>query len=643
MGKALYLALIAAAIALAQTLPLVEVRDWNDRPLPNVTVVVFSPDGKVLAAVKTDQQGRIPTPLPKGIVRVAWGNGWELYQRTGRPEYVIWIYDQAISRDVVELGDASTSAKIRTYVYPLTVTVYDEAGKPQAGLYVEVRDAATNGELVRYAGRTNTDGVAGPFNGPATSYYYFVYDKRGALVAEGKFEIQRGASVPATGWNVGVKVASISQVEVKNGDVVRGFIVVRGVRFTNGTMVDVMLPFTVSGGVLKVQGELPLSKSYPVEVYITHVALGGQEVPVKGGKFLVYKGYTTDLAAGLDFAELGLTSMVSISAVDSTGAPRSDWTVQVLYGNITAAEGRGTVNVVLPRTDVLGQPYTVRVVTDIVTPGGRQLVKEESLEVVQRSLAVQIPISTVRVVVQAVDGFGRPRDWPVAVEGFAEGRGTLEVVLLEGQRYVAKAAGLGFVNVTEFVARGHEMVVAVKIPTGWVAALVVDGFGRPRDWPVEVVGVTAGRGAVGAEVLPGRYTVKATAFGREYAQTVEVQAGQNQTVTIQVPTAILTVVPVAEDGRPLERVDAVEVVGPTTLNLTAPPRDVEVLAGQYTIRIKAGGREVTTTAALNPGAAQTVEAKIPSAGPSSQTPILIAIAAVAVAAAAVAALLKRRR
>jgi len=523
------------------------------------------------------------------------------------------------------------------------VTVYDEAGKPQAGLYVEVRDIATNGELVYYAGRTNTDGVAGPFNGPPSVYYYFVYDKRGALVARGMFEILRGASVPATGFNVQVKIVSFSQTLVKNSGVARGFIVVKGVRFTNGTTVDVMLPFTVSGGVLKVQGELPLSYSYPVEIYVTHVTLGGQEVPIKGGKFLVYKGTTTDFAAGLDFAELGLTSVVSISAVNATGTLRADWTVQVLYNNITVAEGKGKVDAVLPRTDVLGQPYTVRIVTDIVTLGGRRLAKEQALEVAQRSLDVKIPVSTVRVVVQAVDGFGRPRDWPVEVEGFAEGRGTLEVVLLEGQRYVAKAAGLGFVNITEFVARGPEMVVAVKIPTAWITARVVDGFGRPRDWPVEMVGVAAGRGAVGVEVLPGRYTVKATAFGREYTQTVEVQAGQNQTVTIQVPTAKLTVVPVAEDGRPLERVDAVEVVGPTTLNLTAPPRDVEVLAGQYTIKIKAGGREVTTTAALNPGEAQTVEAKMPSAGPSSQTPILIAIAAVVIAAAAVAALFKRRR
>jgi len=239
-------------------------------------VVVFSPDGKVLAAVKTDKQGRILTPLPKGIVKVAWGNGWELYQRTGRPEYIIWIYDQTVSVDVTMLGNPEWMPYIRTYVYPLTVTVYDGAGRPQAGLYVEVRDIATNGELVYYAGITNRDGATGPFNGPATSYYYYVYDKRGALVAEGKFDIQRGASVPATGFNVQVKIVPFFQTPVKNSGITRGFIVVKGVRFTNGTTVDVMLPFTVSGGVLDVQGELPLSKSYPVEVYIHNA-----EVPVR--------------------------------------------------------------------------------------------------------------------------------------------------------------------------------------------------------------------------------------------------------------------------------------------------------------------------------------------------------------------------
>jgi len=645
----------AKVVVTGNFLPLREITDIKGEPLPNVTVVVFSPDGKVLAAVKTDQHGRIPTPLPKGIVRVAWGNGWELYQRTGRPEYVIWIYDQTVSRDLAELGDASTTTKIRTYVYPLTVTVYDEAGKPQAGLYVEVRDAATNGELVYYAGRTNTDGAAGPFTVPTTSYYYSVYNQRGALVAVGKFDIQRGATVPATGWNIPVKVASISQTPVKNSDVARGFIVVRGVRFTNGTTADVTLPFTVSNGVLKVQGELPLSYSYPAEVYVTHVTLGGQEVPVKGGKFLVYKGYTTDLAAGLDFAELGLTGVVSISAVDSTGAPRSDWTVQVLYGDVVAAEGKGSVNVVLPRTDVLSQPYMVRVITNFITPEGKALVKEQMLEVRQKALAVQISVSMVRVVVQVVDGFGNVRsDWPVVVENVASGMGHVEAEVVEGQRYVVRATGLGFTNTTAFTAKGPQMVVAIKIPTAKITAQVKDGFGKVRnDWPVEVVGVVAGQGTVGpVEVLAGQYTIKTSTFGKEFTQTVTLRAGEAQTVTVQVPTARLSVVAVDDDRKPIDRyVTAVQVIGPVLQSFSTPPKDLEVLAGQYTVTVSALGKQASTQVTLQPGQTASVEVVVPGTagldfgGTRIPLPTLVfyAGAVLAVVIASVFAAVKLRR
>jgi len=93
------------------------------------------------------------------------------------------------------------------------------------------------------------------------------------------------------------------------------------------------------------------------------------------------------------------------------------------------------------------------------------------------------------------------------------------------------------------IALGEYRIVVYSISLAVrMMVQVVDGFGRVRDWPVEVVGVAADRGAVGVEVLPGRYTVKATAFGREYAQTVEVKPSQNQTVTIQVPTAVLNIV-----------------------------------------------------------------------------------------------------
>jgi hypothetical protein len=77
---------------------------------------------------------------------------------------------------------------------------------------------------------------------------------------------------------------------------------------------------------------------------------------------------------------------VTIQAVDATGTPRSDWTIQVLYGNITAAQGQGQLQAVLPRTDVLGDAYKIRVITNAVTPDGKPLVKEQTLTLNQKAL-----------------------------------------------------------------------------------------------------------------------------------------------------------------------------------------------------------------------------------------------------------------
>jgi len=372
-------------------------------------------------------------------------------------------------------------------------------------------------------------------------------------------------------------------------------------------------PLLFEGNSAKVAGDLPLIAT-PVELYLTHVVLGVHEVPVKGGKLLVYRGTVADLTYGLDLAELGVTSVVSISAVDSTGAPRSDWTVQVLYGNITAAEGKGSVNVVLLRTDVLGQPYTVRVVTNVVTPEGKALVKEQALEVTQKARAVQIPISTVHMVVQVVDGFGQPRDWPVEIDGVVSGVGRVEAEVVEGQRYVAKATGLGFTNTTAFTARGPQMVVKVVVPTAKLTAQVKDGFGNVRqDWPVEVAGVAAGQGTVGpVEVLAGQYTVKTSVFGKEFTQTVTLQTGQSLVAAVQVPTARLSVVAVDDDIKPIDKyVTAVQISGPLTRSFSTPPKDLEVLAGQYTIRVRALNKESLAQVELQPGEVKTVEVVVP--------------------------------
>jgi len=224
---------------------------------------------------------------------------------------------------------------------------------------------------------------------------------------------------------------------------------------------------------------------------------------------------------------------------------------------------------------------------------------------------VQIPISTVRVVVQVVDGFGNVRsDWPVVVENVASGMGHVETEVVEGQRYVARASGLGFTNTTAFEARGPQMVVTIRIPTAKITAQVKDGFGKVRsDWPVEIVGVAAGQGTVGpVEVLAGQYTVKTSVFGRDFMQTVTLRAGETQTVTVQVPTAVLSVAVVDDDKKPIDRwVTAVEISGPVAQSFSTPPKELEVLEGQYNIVVTAFGKQATAQVALKAGERKTVE------------------------------------
>jgi hypothetical protein len=611
------------------TLPLREIRDWNDRPLANQTIALFDRSGRPYAVVHSDSRGRLVYLLPdisaigqSSVVRVAWYNGYlkELL-RKGGPEFTIWIYDQLIQRDVTELGDASAASKIRTYVYPLTVTVKDEAGRPLINMFVKVVDTQTVGQLVNAVNKTGADGGAqvvdlriskypsGVLSQiPATDYYYFVYDSSGALVATGRFTIDRGASVPATGYNVIATVRYATEIPVKNS-ATRGFMLIKGVEFLDSTRRDVRIPFTVSGGVMMLGGKVPVSVEYPVEIYVTHVTLGGQEVPVKGGQYLVFSGKTTDLLSGLDFAELGLTGLVAIQAVDATGVPRSDWTVQVLYGDITAVQGAGQIQAVLPRTDVLERPYVVRIITNAVTPDGKALVKEQTLELKQKALALQIPVSTVKITIQAVDGFGAVRsDFPVVVENVATGLGQITTELVEGERYVARVTALGFTNTTTFVARGPQMVVRVKIPTAEITAQVVDGFGVVKnEWSVQIVGVASGQGEVGpVEVLGGQqYVVKTVVFGKEFSRTIDVPVGQRVSVQLQVPTARLSVTVVDDERKPIDRYVTSVKVGDQ--EYPGPPKNLELLAGTYDIRVNVLGKQETRQVTLSAGESKNIE------------------------------------
>jgi hypothetical protein len=106
-------------------LPLKYVLDWNARPLANQTVVLFDRHHNVYAIIYTTNTGQLAYDLPdisasghSDVVYVSWFDGYPLSVLTGNPAYIIWVYQQDIPNDVYQLGNASTTAQIRTYVYP---------------------------------------------------------------------------------------------------------------------------------------------------------------------------------------------------------------------------------------------------------------------------------------------------------------------------------------------------------------------------------------------------------------------------------------------------------------------------------------------------------------------------------------------
>ncbi|AFA39488.1 hypothetical protein Pogu_1461 [Pyrobaculum oguniense TE7] len=192
--------------------------------------------------------------------------------------------------------------------------------------------------------------------------------------------------------------------------------------------------------------------------------------------------------------------------------------------------------------------------------------------------------------------------------------------------------------------------VVVVVPTALLTVRAVDGFGRQRDWPVEIVGVASGRGGVEpVEVLAGRYVARASAFGREFAVELAAEPGKVAEAVVQVPTAVLNIVVLDDDKKPLDRyIEYVAVGGNSS---SKPPREMEPLAGRYTIRARALGKEAAAEVELGPGEVKTVELAIPGTagfdvgGTRVTYSTAAALAAVALAAVAgvVALALRRRR
>ncbi|MEM0484321.1 MAG: hypothetical protein QW434_06450, partial [Pyrobaculum sp.] len=182
------------------------------------------------------------------------------------------------------------------------------------------------------------------------------------------------------------------------------------------------------------------------------------------------------------------------------------------------------------------------------------------------------------------------------------------------ERYVVRGSGLGFTNTTAVVATGPQLVVRVVIPTGKIVAQVVDGFGNVRnDWTVQIVGVASGQGTVGpVEVLAGQYTVKTTVFGQDFTHTVNVGVGQTAQAQIQVPTAKLSITAVDDDKKPIDQyVAQVDITGPLTLSYSTAPKNIEVLAGAYTVKVTALGKDATAQVSLNAGEVKNIQVVVP--------------------------------
>jgi len=542
----------------------------------------------------------------------------------GRHVYIAGVLDLGFSTDRGAFSTWNSEIVVFAILAAPIVKVVDSSGRPLAGFVV--KGVAGGRSLVN---STGADGVAS-FWGLAPDVVY-VFDRDGRLVWYGNV-----TSLDAT---IAVRLANsfpaTSPVDL------RGALVLRGVSFLDGSTRDVKYGFTVANGVLTVDSDVPLDVAYPVEVYVSEFSIGSATLAPGGGAYLAYSGLVGNLTRGLDFGNL--FTRLEVSAVDSTGAARSDWTLQLIYQGAVLAEGRGTLTAVVPRTSVLGQPYVVKVTTTALAPDGSVATREQQAAAEGDRREVRVAVPTARVTVLAVDGFGQRRDWPVEIENVARGVGYVSAELLVGAVYTAKATGLGFTNVTKFVARGPEMSVVVKIPTARLTARVIDGFGNVRsDWTVEVVGVASGQGSVAAEVLAGRYTVRATAFGREFVKEVEVAPSQDAVATVQVPTARLKVHVVDDDRKPLDQyVTSVEVVGPVAQSFSRPPGDMEVLAGQYTITVTALGKLASSQAMLQPGQYATVEVLVPGTagidigGTRITYPTLYTILGIAIAVAVI--------
>jgi hypothetical protein len=676
-------------------LPLRYILDWNARPLANQTVALFGctvsynptvssiittswgatetvtslqpviVNCTLYAVTYTRNNGQLASHLPNlgamGLVNdvyVSWFDGYLLYVLTKDPAYLVWIYQQDVPNDITQLGDASSSVQIRTYVYPATLTVNGPNGQPLAGVVVQVFDDSTKGAMFYFVNATSSAGSATIYDRlvssypggflsqlPSTNFDYNVlypYSSGTAAapagstvwvpVATGTFSIQRGATVPSGAYAITSNVQLATQIPLSQP------VGVSGVFYMQTPSGTIAIPFktaTISGSTYIVTSQpIPTSVSYPLTMEIDSVTVNG--VPIKLATPFKTSLTTTSLPSSFDLASLGLLAQVTVQAQDGFGKVRSDWPVSISINGQTVATGNGVVTAYLPLSSYAGV-YNVTVATTVKTPSGSVVVNSTQLTVSgPATYVVSVPSGVISASV--VDAFGTAlSSSPVQIANVASGTGSVSAEVLAGT-YTVSAQAFGYTwSKTVSVSRGQTASVQIVVPTAKISASVVDqAMGTTGNWPIQIVGpngavVASGTGTVSAEVLaqdntgaPLQYNVVAvTPFGTYSTGSFTPSPGQTATKTITVPTAVLQISAVDDNGYPINdmvsQVDVYFANGTLYRSFSSAPVSVEVLSGQqYTVKVTAQQNHVGT-AQITPPAGQTVALRVTVPGTAGIT------------------------
>ena len=364
------------ATPMAYYSPSIQVQDWNSRPLANQTIAAYF-GNQLVALMISGNNGTLLQPLPVSIsvtlsanyvasngaistvtsseaegvpvryftanytsatydnvtigitsntaaqsygyptprIVVYWYDSYLLYLINGARYPYIDVYDTGVQNDITQLGDAFQTQAVRTYVYPVTITVDTVGGQPVSNATVIVTDTATRGFEFMASGVTGDDGSSTIYDirvshlltqqvysqVPATNFnvtaYAYVPGVGYVPVGASSFSIQRGATVPSSGFNI-VMRAVLTPVTI-------------------GVSTGLPISASTSLGTVPTGAQLSVAVSEPV-YQITGV--GGLAKVSKVGTTTVYSGtFTVPSSGQIETPLLPIsTSGASISVTENS-------------------------------------------------------------------------------------------------------------------------------------------------------------------------------------------------------------------------------------------------------------------------------------------------------------------------------------